>query len=151
VIYPLLMAGALITLAPFGLGLLTTFHVGAAIQHRIAVVWPDLADVGGLPGPGRRRVRPGDGGDPLDDRGHTARPLGVLRCLAMESLPLALVITSGGQRQVLTVVTAGLRTCYNAQWTLVMAATTVAIVPLIGLFVAFSRHIIRSIVVTGLK
>ena len=40
---------------------------------------------------------------------------------------------------------------YNAQWTLVMAATTVAIVPLIVLFVALGRHIVRSIVVTGLK
>ncbi|MBU9765694.1 carbohydrate ABC transporter permease [Mycobacterium sp. TNTM28] len=62
-----------------------------------------------------------------------------------------LVITSGGTWQVLTVATAGLQTQYNAQWTLVMAATTVAIVPLIALFVAFSRHIVRSIVVTGIK
>ena len=62
-----------------------------------------------------------------------------------------LVITSGGRWQVLTVATAGLQSRYNAQWTLVMAATTVAIVPLIVLFVAFGRHIVRSIVVTGLK
>ena len=47
-----------------------------------------------------------------------------------------LVITSGGKWQVLTVATAGLQSRYNAQWTLVMAATTVAIVPLIVLFVA---------------
>ena len=53
--------------------------------------------------------------------------------------------------QVLTVATAGLQSRYNAQWTLVMAATTVAIVPLIVLFVALGRHIVRSIVVTGLK
>jgi multiple sugar transport system permease protein len=62
-----------------------------------------------------------------------------------------LVITSGGEWQVLTVATAGLQSRYNAQWTLVMAATTVAIVPLIVLFVASGRHIVRSIVVTGLK
>jgi multiple sugar transport system permease protein len=62
-----------------------------------------------------------------------------------------LVITSGGEWQVLTVATAGLQSRYNAQWTLVMAATTVAIVPLILLFVASGRHIVRSIVVTGLK
>ena len=49
-----------------------------------------------------------------------------------------LVITSGGKWQVLTVATAGLQSRYNAQWTLVMAATTVAIVPLIVLFVAFA-------------
>ena len=42
-----------------------------------------------------------------------------------------LVITSGGKWQVLTVATAGLQSRYNAQWALVMAATTVAIVPLI--------------------
>lgn len=62
-----------------------------------------------------------------------------------------LVITSGSKWQVLTVATAGLQTQYNAQWTLVMAATTVAIVPLIVLFIAFSHNIVRSIVVTGIK
>ncbi len=62
-----------------------------------------------------------------------------------------LVITSGGRWRVLTVATAGLQTQYNAQWTLVMAATTVAIVPLLVLFLMFQRHIVRSIVVTGLK
>lgn len=62
-----------------------------------------------------------------------------------------LVITSGGKWQVLTVATAGLQSRYDAQWPLVMAATTVAMVPLIVVFVAFGRHIIRSIVVTGLK
>ena len=62
-----------------------------------------------------------------------------------------LVITSGSKWQVLTVATAGLQSRYNSQWTLVMAATTVAIVPLLVLFVVFQRHIVRSIVVTGLK
>jgi multiple sugar transport system permease protein len=62
-----------------------------------------------------------------------------------------LVITSGSKWQVLTVATAALQSRYNAQWTLVMAATTVAIVPLVVLFVAFQRSIVRSIVVTGLK
>jgi multiple sugar transport system permease protein len=62
-----------------------------------------------------------------------------------------LVITSGAKWQVLTVATAALQSRYNAQWTLVMAATIVAIVPLLVLFVVFQRHIVRSIVVTGLK
>jgi multiple sugar transport system permease protein len=62
-----------------------------------------------------------------------------------------LVITSGAKWQVLTVATASLQSRYNAQWTLVMAATVVAIVPLLVLFVIFQRHIVRSIVVTGLK
>lgn len=62
-----------------------------------------------------------------------------------------LVVTSGGRWRVLTVATAGLQSQYNAQWTLVMAATTVAILPLVVLFLAFQRHLVRSIVVTGLK
>jgi multiple sugar transport system permease protein len=52
---------------------------------------------------------------------------------------------------VLTVATAGLQSQYDGQWTLVMAATTVAIVPLIVVFVALGRHIVSSIVVTGIK
>lgn len=62
-----------------------------------------------------------------------------------------LVITSGPKWRVLTVATAALQSRYNAQWTLVMAATTVAIVPLIALFLVFQRHIARSIIVSGLK
>ena len=62
-----------------------------------------------------------------------------------------LVITSGGDWRVLTVATAGLQSQYDGQWTLVMAATTVAIVPLIVVFVALGRHIVSSIVVTGIK
>jgi multiple sugar transport system permease protein len=62
-----------------------------------------------------------------------------------------LVITSGPQWRVLTVATAGLQSRYDAQWTLVMAATTVAMVPLIALFAVLGRHVVRSIVVTGMK
>ncbi len=62
-----------------------------------------------------------------------------------------LVITSGAKWHVLTVATAALQSRYSSNWTLVMAATTVAIVPLVALFVAFQRHIVASIVVTGLK
>ena len=62
-----------------------------------------------------------------------------------------LVITSGQKWRVLTVATADLQSRFNSQWTLVMAATTVAIVPLVALFVAFQRHIVDSIVISGLK
>ncbi len=62
-----------------------------------------------------------------------------------------LVITSGHKWRVLTVATADLQSRFNSQWTLVMAATTVAIAPLIALFVVFQRHIVASIVVSGLK
>ncbi|GFG67896.1 sugar ABC transporter permease [Mycobacterium kubicae] len=62
-----------------------------------------------------------------------------------------LVITSGHRWRVLTVATADLQSRFNSQWTLVMAATTLAIVPLIVLFVVFQRHIVSSIVVSGIK
>ena len=62
-----------------------------------------------------------------------------------------LVITSGHKWRVLTVATADLQTRFNSQWTLVMAATTLAIVPLVVLFIASQRHIVSSIVLTGIK
>lgn len=62
-----------------------------------------------------------------------------------------LVAASGPKWQVLTVATANLQTRYNAQWTLIMAATTLAIAPLVVLFVVFQRQVLRSIAVTGLK
>jgi multiple sugar transport system permease protein len=62
-----------------------------------------------------------------------------------------LVITTGRQWQVLTVATAALQTQYNGNWTIVMAATTVAILPLLVLFLVFQRHVIRSITITGFR
>ena len=101
-----------------------------------------------------------DGAHTLDIIVHVVAPasrpilvtLALITCVSQwNNFMWPLVITSGGEWQVLTVATAGLQSRYNAQWTLVMAATTVAIVPLLVLFVAFGRHIVRSIVVTGLK
>jgi multiple sugar transport system permease protein len=101
-----------------------------------------------------------DGANTLDVLVHIVIPASkpILVTLALitvvsqwNSFMWPLVITSGGKWEVLTVATAGLQSRYNAQWTLVMAATTVAIVPLIALFIALGRHIVRSIVVTGLK
>ncbi len=101
-----------------------------------------------------------DGANTLDVLVHVVVPASkpILVTLALitvvsqwNSFMWPLVITSRDKWQVLTVATAGLQTRYNAQWTLVMAATTVAIVPLIALFVALGRHIVGSIVVTGLK
>ena len=62
-----------------------------------------------------------------------------------------LVITTGRQWQVLTVATAGLQSQYNGNWTIVMAATTIAILPLLVLFLVFQRHVIRSITITGFR
>ena len=101
-----------------------------------------------------------DGANTLDVIVHVVMPasrpilvtLALITCVSQwNNFMWPLVITSGSKWQVLTVATAGLQSRYNAQWTLVMAATTVAIVPLIALFVVLGRHIVRSIVVTGLK
>jgi multiple sugar transport system permease protein len=101
-----------------------------------------------------------DGASTLDVLVHVVLPASrpILVTLALitavsqwNSFMWPLVITSGGKWQVLTVATAGLQSRFDAQWTLVMAATTVAMAPLIVVFVALGRHVVRSIVVTGLK
>lgn len=62
-----------------------------------------------------------------------------------------LVVTSGSNWRVVTVATANLQSQYNGNWTLVMAATTLAIVPLLVLFLIFQKQIVRSIAITGFK
>lgn len=62
-----------------------------------------------------------------------------------------LVITSGQKWGVLTVATANLQTQYNGNWTLVMAATTLAMAPLIVIFLLTQKQIVRSISLTGFK
>ncbi|WP_072803909.1 carbohydrate ABC transporter permease [Rhodococcoides yunnanense] len=60
-----------------------------------------------------------------------------------------LIITSGSQWQVITVATANLQSEYQNNWTLVMAATTIAIVPLLALFVLFHKNIVSSLSIKG--
>ena len=62
-----------------------------------------------------------------------------------------LVITTGGDWRVITVATASLQSQYNGNWTLVMAATTLALVPLVVLFLAFQKQVVRSITISGFK
>ncbi|GAB3623900.1 carbohydrate ABC transporter permease [Mariniluteicoccus endophyticus] len=62
-----------------------------------------------------------------------------------------LIITTGRDWQTVTVATAALQGQYNANWTLVMAATTVAMAPLLLVFLIFQRNIISSISLTGFK
>ncbi|MGW5363117.1 carbohydrate ABC transporter permease [Actinopolymorpha pittospori] len=62
-----------------------------------------------------------------------------------------LIITSSDKWRVVTVATAGLQSQYSGNWTLVTAATTVAMAPLLLVFVVFQRHVVRSISLTGLK
>jgi multiple sugar transport system permease protein len=60
-----------------------------------------------------------------------------------------LVVTTGTQWRVVTVATASLQSQFNGNWTLVMAATTLALVPLLVLFLMFQRSFVRSIAITG--
>jgi multiple sugar transport system permease protein len=61
------------------------------------------------------------------------------------------VITSGPDWAVLTVATAGLQSQYNGNWTLVMAATSIALMPLIVIYLIFQRQIVNSISIGGFK
>lgn len=101
-----------------------------------------------------------DGANTLDILVHVMVPMSrpILVTLALitvvtqwNNFMWPLVASSGQTWQVLTVSTANLQTRYNAQWTLVMAATTLAIVPLVLLFLIFQRQVLRSIAWTGLK
>jgi multiple sugar transport system permease protein len=101
-----------------------------------------------------------DGANTLDILVHVMVPMSrpILATLALitvvtqwNNFMWPLVASSGDTWQVLTVSTATLQTQYNAQWTLVTAATTLAIVPLVLLFVIFQRQVLRSIAWTGMK
>ncbi|MDJ0377401.1 carbohydrate ABC transporter permease [Cryobacterium sp. PH31-L1] len=60
-----------------------------------------------------------------------------------------LVVTTGTDWRVVTVATASLQSQFNGNWTLVMAATTLALVPLLVLFLLFQRSFVRSITISG--
>ena len=62
-----------------------------------------------------------------------------------------LMMTSRNTWWTITVATANLQSEHQSNWTLVMAATTVAMAPLIVVFLVFQRHIVRSIALTGLR
>lgn len=62
-----------------------------------------------------------------------------------------LIITTGPTWQTLTVATAALQSQYNGNWTLVMAATTLSMAPLLALFAVFQRHIVNSISLAGFR
>ncbi|MGY4720122.1 carbohydrate ABC transporter permease [Naumannella huperziae] len=61
------------------------------------------------------------------------------------------IVTTGPTWQTLTVATDALRGQYNANWTLVMTATTIAMAPLLVIFTIFQRRIVNSIQLTGFK
>ena len=56
-----------------------------------------------------------------------------------------MVITSGPEWRVITVATSALQSQYNNNWTLVMAGTTLAMLPLVLLMMVFQKQITRSV------
>lgn len=62
-----------------------------------------------------------------------------------------LIITSGPEWSVITTSTASVQTQYNGNWTIVMAATTIALLPLIVLFATFNKQIVTSIAITSFR
>lgn len=61
------------------------------------------------------------------------------------------IIARAPEWRVITVATAALQSQYDGRWTLVMAATTIALAPLIIVFVVFQDQITRSIGITGVR
>ena len=62
-----------------------------------------------------------------------------------------LIIAPAKEWNVITVATASLQTQYNGNWTLVMAAATIALAPLVILFLVFQKQITSSLGVTGVR
>jgi multiple sugar transport system permease protein len=62
-----------------------------------------------------------------------------------------LIVTTGQDWAVITVATSSLQSQYTNNWTLVMAATTIAMAPLILIFALFNRRIVDSIAITSFK
>ena len=56
-----------------------------------------------------------------------------------------MVITSGPEWRVITVATSALQSQYNNNWTLVMAGTTLAMLPLVILMIVFQKQITNSV------
>ncbi len=62
-----------------------------------------------------------------------------------------LIIAPAPEWNVITVATAALQTQYQGNWTLVMAATTIALAPLVVLFLVFQKQITSSLGITGVR
>ncbi|WP_235940710.1 carbohydrate ABC transporter permease [Paramicrobacterium fandaimingii] len=109
----------------------------------------DLVDAARIDGAGHFRIMTGIV-VPL------SRPIIVTLALitvvtAWNSFLWPLVVTTGKTWGVITVATASLQSQYTSNWTLVMAATTLALVPLVIVFLIFQKHIVKSITITGFK
>jgi multiple sugar transport system permease protein len=62
-----------------------------------------------------------------------------------------LIITSGDDTKVVTVGIAGMRGAIGVDPNVMTAGALIALVPMVVIFIAFQRFIVRSVVLTGLK
>jgi multiple sugar transport system permease protein len=62
-----------------------------------------------------------------------------------------LIATDTNSMQVLTVSTAALQSSFSDQWNLVLAASLVSLVPLLLFFIAFQKHIVKSVQLSGVN
>jgi multiple sugar transport system permease protein len=62
-----------------------------------------------------------------------------------------LIVTNSNSLDVLAVGTANLNSNFADQWNLVLAASLVALIPMVILFAIFQKHIVRSISLTGIN
>ncbi len=62
-----------------------------------------------------------------------------------------LVVTTEPNLEVLQVGISTLSGQYNTQWNLILAASLVAILPIVALFVFFQRYIVESVKMSGMK
>jgi multiple sugar transport system permease protein len=62
-----------------------------------------------------------------------------------------LIVTDSNSRQVLTVSIAALQSAFSEEWNLVLAASLVALVPLLVIFAVFQKQIVRSIQLSGVN
>lgn len=62
-----------------------------------------------------------------------------------------LIVTNSDQLKMVSLGVATFQTAYGTQWNYMMAASTMALLPLLGVFIVFQRRIVDSIQLTGLK
>jgi len=62
-----------------------------------------------------------------------------------------LIVTNSNSLQVLSVATANFNSNFGVQWNLILAASLVALIPMVILFAIFQKYIVRSISLTGIN
>jgi len=62
-----------------------------------------------------------------------------------------LIVTNSNSLQVLSVATANFNSNFTVQWNLILAASLVALIPMVILFAIFQKQIVRSISLTGIN